>query len=69
MSTVRDRTEVFSSCQLNVVGRRCLLFVNCTWKDGGVYYMSTVRGRTELFTRCQLYVVGRRCLRYVNCTW
>ena len=31
MSTVRGRTEVFTICQLYVVGRRCLLYVNCTW--------------------------------------
>ena len=31
MSTERGRTEVFTRCQLNVVGRRCLLDVNCTW--------------------------------------
>ena len=37
MSTVCGRTEAFTRCQLNVVGRRCLLDVNCTWQDGGVY--------------------------------
>ena len=30
MSTVGGRTEVFTRCQLYVVGRRCLLDVNCT---------------------------------------
>ena len=57
---------MFTICQLYVVIRGCLLDVNCTWYDGGVYSLSTVRGGTEVFTRCQLYVVGRRCLLDVN---
>ena len=31
MSTERGTTEVFTRYQLYVVGRRCLLDVNCTW--------------------------------------
>ena len=30
MSTIRGRTEVFTICQLYVIGPRCFLADNCT---------------------------------------